>query len=312
MPLTLARDRRPPPAAAAARARRRRRALRRRRPASHRAGFGQLAAFLAFTMWLNIASGAFVRLTDRASAAPTGRAATAGPFRRRRDHAVIEFSNRAGRAAGSAPRPRLRRARRLGDRWPARLALGVAPGDAGPGAARRAHRALRPEPVAGDEPLPGGDRGARRWPPALWAHAWPWPAAPASGARASSRRWRWLAVVAGFALVASGTFSTAAGPHAGGEDIRRVGDWWTVTHWHVVVATIFVVVVFPLLVALATAGVAPARRRAAGVALAVLLPVQAFVGEYQRMHQLPWGVVLAHVSVAAAGCAVACGRLASG
>ena len=30
----------------------------------------------------------------------------------------------------------------------------------------------------------------------------------------------------------------------------------------------------------------------------MLLPLQAFIGEWQWHHQLPWGVVLAHVSVA--------------
>jgi heme A synthase len=44
----------------------------------------------------------------------------------------------------------------------------------------------------------------------------------------------------------------------------------------------------------------PDRWRGLALALIVLLPVQAFIGEYQWHNQLPWGVVLAHVSVAAA------------
>ena len=54
----------------------------------------------------------------------------------------------------------------------------------------------------------------------------------------------------------------------------------------------------------------PDRWRGLALALLVLLPLQAAIGEYQWHNQLPWGVVLAHVSVAAAAW-IACVCLAT-
>ena len=48
--------------------------------------------------------------------------------------------------------------------------------------------------------------------------------------------------MAAFALIVSGTFSTAAGPHAGGPDIRRMGNLLDATYVHVRVATTYVVI----------------------------------------------------------------------
>jgi heme A synthase len=44
----------------------------------------------------------------------------------------------------------------------------------------------------------------------------------------------------------------------------------------------------------------PHRWRGLALALILLVPLQAFIGEYQWHNQLPWWAVLAHVSVAAA------------
>ena len=55
----------------------------------------------------------------------------------------------------------------------------------------------------------------------------------------------WLArgsVLVAFALIVSGAFSTAAGPHAGGEDIRRMGNLLDTTYVHVRVATTYIIV----------------------------------------------------------------------
>ena len=64
-----------------------------------------------------------------------------------------------------------------------------------------------------------------------------------------------------------------------------------------------------LTVALATASQILANKLRVP-ALIVLLPLQAFIGEYQWHNQLPWWVVLAHVSVAAAAW-IACVSLAT-
>jgi heme A synthase len=61
----------------------------------------------------------------------------------------------------------------------------------------------------------------------------------------------------------------------------------------VIVATLFLLV-------LQYGSWRPDRWRGLALALLVLVPLQAFVGEYQWHNQLPWWVVLAHVSLAAA------------
>ena len=126
----------------------------------------------------------------------------------------------------------------------------------------------------------------------------------AGGSDAGRRaRLAWLArasVVAAFALIVSGAFSTAAGPHAGGQDIRRMGNLLDATYVHVRVATTYVVIAALLLLVLQYGSWRPDRWRGLALALIVLLPLQAFIGEYQWHNQLPWWAVLAHVSVAAA------------
>jgi heme A synthase len=67
---------------------------------------------------------------------------------------------------------------------------------------------------------------------------------------------------------------------------------------HVRVATAFAVAVVILLVLVWRRELHPARLGKLTTSLLVLLPLQAFIGEYQWHNQLPWGVVLAHVSVA--------------
>ena len=106
--------------------------------------------------------------------------------------------------------------------------------------------------------------------------------------------------MAAFALIVSGAFSTAAGPHAGGADIRRMGNLLDTTYVHVRVATTYVVIARAVLLVLQYGPWRPDRWRGLALALIVLLPLQAAIGEYQWHNQLPWGVVLAHVSVAAA------------
>ena len=53
-----------------------------------------------------------------------------------------------------------------------------------------------------------------------------------------------------FGLIVSGTFVTAAGPHAGGEDIRRMGNLLDATYVHVRVAIAYLVVAALLLLVL--------------------------------------------------------------
>ncbi len=98
----------------------------------------------------------------------------------------------------------------------------------------------------------------------------------------------------------TGALVTAAGPHSGGEDIRRFGDLQDALHVHIGATAVFGVTFLALAVALV---LARDRLRVelllAGAVLAVLL-TQMAVGEIQWRKELPWAVVLVHVALGTA------------
>ena len=99
------------------------------------------------------------------------------------------------------------------------------------------------------------------------------------------------------ALVVTGAFVTAAGPHSGGADIGRLGDLEDAVYVHVRVTAAFGIAFLALLVG-ALYGTGD-RLRASVVASSVLvLLVQMVVGEMQWREQLPWWLVLLHVTLA--------------
>jgi cytochrome c oxidase assembly protein subunit 15 len=110
----------------------------------------------------------------------------------------------------------------------------------------------------------------------------------------------WLAlalVPSTLALVVTGTLVTAAGPHSGGEEIRRFGLLPDALHMHIGATAVFGLAYLGLVAALVWA-----RPRhtgelwLAGGVLGVLL-VQMAIGEIQWRTQLPWGLVLVHVAL---------------
>jgi len=121
--------------------------------------------------------------------------------------------------------------------------------------------------------------------------------------RAVPRSVAWAGVAlagACLALVVTGTLSTAAGPHSGDPEVSRLGNLVDAVYVHVRATAVFGVAFLVVL------GVLWRRRRDARglflVALGVLalLLVQMAIGEIQWRNALPWGVVLAHVSLSAA------------
>jgi cytochrome c oxidase assembly protein subunit 15 len=101
-------------------------------------------------------------------------------------------------------------------------------------------------------------------------------------------------------LVVTGAFVTAAGPHSGGADIERLGNLEDTVYVHVRAAAIFGVGFVILVAALVRArGRAAPESRLALVVLALLV-VQMAVGEVQWRRQLPWELVLVHVTLATA------------
>jgi len=108
-------------------------------------------------------------------------------------------------------------------------------------------------------------------------------------------------------LVVSGTIVTGSGPHSGGSDVRRLGAFADAIYLHVRATAVFGVTFLVLL------GWAwRSRDRYAWVLrgsllLLGLLLVQMAIGETQYRTQLPWWLVLIHVTMAGAvwGTAVA-------
>jgi heme a synthase len=259
--------------------------------------FQRFAGLLLLAMFLNIATGAFVRLTGSGLGCPDWPACKGRPVPPFSYHPVIEFSNRAIALVGLVVALlTYLSARSVGDRLARRLAGGVALLTFGqiPLGAVTVLFDLNPVLVMSHFLVAITATGLAAVLLARFA---------AGSATAAPARLAWLArvsIVAAFALIVSGAFSTAAGPHAGGEDIRRMGNLLDATYVHVRVATTYAVIAVVLLLLLQYGAWRPDRWRGLGLALLVLLPLQAFIGEYQWHNQLPWGVVLAHVCVAAA------------
>src|SRR5437868_145781 len=114
------------------------------------------------------------------------------------------------------------------------------------------------------------------------------------------RRLAPILAAAAFALVVSGTFATAAGPHSGGDRVTRFGrlDVMLVVHAGAV-AVFGLGLVFGVGYLAARRASSPKLfRLAAG--LVGLVVVQMGLGELQYRTHLPWWLVLIHVSLAAA------------
>jgi heme a synthase len=103
------------------------------------------------------------------------------------------------------------------------------------------------------------------------------------------------------ALVVTGAFATAAGPHPGSSaEVRRMGNLIEAMWIHVRASAVFGIVLAGLVGYLvARRGRAPRLLWPAGLLLGLLV-VQMVVGEVQWRTQLPWLLVLVHVSLAAA------------
>jgi heme a synthase len=115
-------------------------------------------------------------------------------------------------------------------------------------------------------------------------------------------RWAGLGLIAAcLALVVTGTFSTAAGPHSGDADVvERLWHLDDAVYLHVRVTAVFgAFFLFVLGLLAARRRQAPRVFRLALLLLGVLL-VQMAVGELQWRLELPWGIVAVHVALAAA------------
>jgi cytochrome c oxidase assembly protein subunit 15 len=269
------------------------------------ARFVQLAALNAFLLWLIVGTGAAVRLTDSGLGCSHWPGCERGrPLPEKDVHAFVEFGNRlVGGVVITVTLLTWLAARRTPGlpAWVRRLALGVLLG-------ALAQAPLGYLAVASD----------LRWPVvmahlllsiALLAGAVVI-AVEAFGLRDGRsppivplelRRLALVFTAAGFALVLSGTFATAAGPHSGGgEHIDRFGSLEPTVYAHGAFVGAFLI---SFLISIGYLAAFRARSPLLfrfGLGVFALLLVQMVVGEIQWRTKLPWELVLVHVGLAAA------------
>jgi cytochrome c oxidase assembly protein subunit 15 len=114
------------------------------------------------------------------------------------------------------------------------------------------------------------------------------------------RRLGLVLAAACLALVVTGTLVSAAGPHSGGVDIRRLGSLKPALDVHAGATAVFGIAFVGLLGYLAARRSEAPRLFAAMVGLLALVLAQVGIGEIQWHDRLPWWLVLLHVSTAAA------------
>jgi heme a synthase len=116
------------------------------------------------------------------------------------------------------------------------------------------------------------------------------------------RRLAAVFTTAGLVLVVSGSLATAAGPHSGGgeEAVKRFARLEPTVYVHGAVVGVFLCAFLFTLGYLASRRDRAPRLFVAGLGVLALLLVQMGVGEIQWRTHLPWGVVLVHVALAAA------------
>jgi heme a synthase len=266
--------------------------------------FFMLVATELFSLWLIVGTGAAVRLTDSGLGCRHWPGCEKGhPLPAKDYHAFIEFGNRVvGGVVIVVTLLTWLAARRTQGlpRWAERLALVVFAGTLAQ--APLGYLAVRSD---------------LRW-PVVMAHLLLSMLLVAGGvvllleARAIEeghiaplvprelQRLGYVFVSACLALVVSGTFATAAGPHSGGGNhIDRFATLRPTVYAHASVVAVFLASFVFSLGYLAARRERSPRLFALGLSVLVILLAQMTVGEIQWRTHLPWGVVLAHVILAA-------------
>jgi heme a synthase len=105
---------------------------------------------------------------------------------------------------------------------------------------------------------------------------------------------------AALVMIVTGTVATAAGPHPGGDDVRRLWKLYDAVYLHVRGTALFGVTFLALLFWLWKRRDRYRHLLEAGFVVLGLLLLQMIVGELQYRTHLPWWLVLLHVSLAAA------------
>ena len=264
--------------------------------------FRQLALVSILALWLIVSTGAVVRLTSSGLGCEHWPGCQPGhPFPAKGYHSYIEFGNRMVASLTIA----LTLALALGawathglPRWTRRLALATFAGTLAqaPLGAITVYAHLHPALVIPHLLLSMAVLGAAIV-VGLEAHA-----LGRGHDRPLGRDVRLAGIGTGaacFALLASGTIATAAGPHSGGKHVYRLWSLHPALLLHgAAVAVLGVSLIFLI-------GYLFARRETLGgylvatSGLAGLVVVQMVLGDAQYRTHLPWWLVLVHVAVAA-------------
>jgi cytochrome c oxidase assembly protein subunit 15 len=267
--------------------------------------FLRIALLAVGTLGLVVASGAFVRLTGSGLGCDNWPRCGSTPFPAKDFHAIVEFGNRVVALGGILAS--------LATWLAARRVAGLAPW------VRRTALAAFIGTIA-QIPLGGLTVILELHPLAVMTHFLLALVVVALAVVVALEAWsharglgepvapQWLRVVAvvgvvGCAvMVVTGAVATASGPHPGSDDqVERLGlEIRDTVYVHVRATAVFglgfLLVGWQLVRARRSA---PGVLRLAGVLLAVLL-LQMLVGELQYRNALPWGLVLVHVTLAAA------------
>jgi cytochrome c oxidase assembly protein subunit 15 len=108
-----------------------------------------------------------------------------------------------------------------------------------------------------------------------------------------------VVAVSALAVVVTGAFVTAAGPHSGGADIERLGSALTAMWVHVRATAVFGIAFLGILGYLAVFARRTPLLLAGAFGLLAVVLAQVAVGETQYRTELPWWLVLVHVLLAA-------------
>lgn len=271
--------------------------------------FRPLVLIAIGAVYLNIVSGALVRVTNSGLGCPDWPLCNGKPTPPMQFHGLIEFSNRvlalaviiaAILLAVSAWRSGRRRTHPW--RFRAALAIGIGTFLQGPLGGITVLVDLHPIAVmshfllalvilliAVALALDEFDI-ARGWPtpPARWV--------PIGGAVIGA--WAWIVIVSGAVVTMSGT-------HPGSDDVPRLWNLLDSAYLHVRVAATFVVAAAVFLLLLARVARPPRTVSRLAWALVVVVAAQITVGELQWRSELPWWMVLIHVSLGSLALAVA-------
>jgi cytochrome c oxidase assembly protein subunit 15 len=110
--------------------------------------------------------------------------------------------------------------------------------------------------------------------------------------------WAWLVIISGAVVTMSGT-------HPGSEGVPRLWNLLDAAYLHVRIAASFVVIIAIFLLLLSRVAHAPRSVMRLSWILVIVVALQVSIGEVQWRTQLPWWLVLVHVAGGAAVLAVA-------